>query len=430
MAIKSVELSISESGFESGLIPRTVLESTGASPKSGLKVAVIGSGPAGLAAAAQLAVAGHEVTVIERQPLPGGLLQYGIPSMKLEKGIIARRINLMRQQGITFVCGVDVGNPANSSHDFPIERFKSNEFAAIVLAVGATWPRDLTIPGREDTDGIHFAMEFLGSDRVGDWRDKNSKISAAGKRVIVVGGGDTGCDCIGTSLREGATSVISFEILPQPPDARDCATNPWPNWPKIFRTDYGHEEVRVQRLAGGEARDPRIYNICSKEFVTRKERDPATGLERNVVAGIRTVKVEWTQGEGGAWKMAEVAGSEQVFEADLVLLALGFLGPESYLAQSLGLELDPRFKTIVTSKGATESLLAATSAGAGINYHVAGKVFTCGDCRRGQSLVVHAINEGRQAARAVDEYLKKGGSSGSALSVSGGLVMPPFPVPN
>ena len=263
-------------------------------------------------------------------------------------------------------------------------------------------------------------MEYLGVDRIGAFRDSNSKISAAGKRVIVIGGGDTGCDCIGTALREGALSVISFEILDQPPEARDDKVNPWPNWPKVFRTDYGHEEVKVQRLAPG-GKDPRIYNICSKEFVTQ---EMAGGGRK--VAGIRTMSVKWNQGENGAWTMEEVPGSERVFEADLVLLALGFLGPESYLARALDIQLDPRSKVIVTS-GAKN--------GGSVNYHVGGKIWTAGDCRRGQSLVVHAINEGRQAARAVDNFLRKKSkkeegkgeerNESSALSTSGGIVLPP-----
>lgn len=243
VAIKSIEMSIAEHAFDHDIVGDTLKLKMAA--KSGYAVAVIGAGPAGLAAAAQLALVGHSVTVFDRQPLPGGLLQYGIPNMKLDKGVIKRRIDLMKSvQGITFQQGVDVGSP-----DFPVERLEP--FHAITLCVGATWPRDLNIPGRT-ANGIHFAMEYLGNERCGP---RHARLSAKGKKVIVIGGGDTGCDCIGTALREGAESVIAFEILPQPPPGR-AEDNPWPQWPKIFRVDYGHEEVKLR-----SGSDPRLYEI-------------------------------------------------------------------------------------------------------------------------------------------------------------------------
>lgn len=413
MAIKSIELSISEVGFEREYIPNVIKDKMSKASPSGFKVAVVGSGPAGLAAAAQLALAGHSVTVFDRQPLAGGLLQYGIPSMKLQKNVIARRIDLMRDvQGINFRQGVDVG-----SAEYPVDKVLAEGFDAIALCVGATWPRDLRIPGRAEAKGIHFAMEYLGSGRQGDYRDRHETLTAKGKKVLVIGGGDTGCDCIGTALREGATSVIAFEILPQPPDERD-SSNPWPQWPKIFRVDYGHDEVKLK-----SGSDPRMYQMSSKEFVLRED---------GQVTGVRANEVEWTQKPDGGWSMAVKEGSEKFFEADLILLAMGFLGPEKYLAEGLSLDLDPRTNVITTCK--SEASPEWLDEGAKL-YYVKDKIFAGGDCRRGQSLVVHAINEGRQTGRAVDLYLRHKRRTShqkvqvkcsveSELAASGGIILP------
>lgn len=387
VAIKTIEVSIIEVAFERGWIK--------AQPpafRTGKKVVVVGSGPAGLAAAAQLNKAGHSVTVLERNDRVGGLLQYGIPSMKLSKQIVQRRINLMIEEGIVFKTGINVGKNVDAKELY-------NEYDAICIATGATWPRDLNIPGRE-LNGIHYAMTFLET-----WQkqqmlqqqqppnvDTKPTISANGKRVIVIGGGDTGCDCIGTSLRQGAKSITSFEILPKPPASR-AEDNPWPQWPKILRTDYGYEEVKLI-----EGEDPRKFCVSSKKFV-----DDGKGN----VCGVETVQVEWYKDENGQYKLKEVPGSEKYYEADLILIAMGFMGTENYLAQQLNLELDSR------SNIQTKTVLYKTNID---------KVYTAGDCRRGQSLVVHAINEGRQAARQIDADFNNGLST---LAGPGGLVPPP-----
>jgi glutamate synthase (NADPH/NADH) len=411
VAIKSIELSISEVGFEREYIQNVIRDKMSATTRSGFRVAVVGSGPAGLAAAAQLALAGHSVTVFDRQPLAGGLLQYGIPSMKLQKNVIERRIELMKNvQGIDFRQGVDVG-----SAEYPVQKVLDEGFDAIALCVGATWPRDLRIPGRAEAKGIHFAMEYLGNGRQGEYRDRHESLTAKGKKVLVIGGGDTGCDCIGTALREGAESVIAFEILPEPPVGRD-ASNPWPQWPKIFRVDYGHDEVKLRTGS-----DPRLYQISSKEFVLGED---------GQVKGVKANEVEWTQKPDGNWSMS-VKEDEKFFEADLVLLAMGFLGPEKYLAEGLSLDLDPRTNVITTCTDASHEWLDEGSR----TYFVRDKIFAGGDCRRGQSLVVHAINEGRQTGRAVDLYLrhKKRQSNmkvqvkcsvESELAASGGIILP------
>ena len=337
--------------------------------RSGKRVAVVGSGPAGLAAAAQLNKAGHRVTVYERDDRIGGLLMYGIPNMKLDKGVVERRVELLSAEGIEFVVGADVGRNVEAA-----KLTKDND--ALVLATGATQPRDLPIPGRQ-LGGVHFAMEFLGANTK-SLLDSNHAdglfIDAAGKHVVVIGGGDTGTDCIGTSLRHGCADVVNFELLPKPPLERG-ADNPWPTWPRVLRNDYGHEE-RTAKFGS----DPRVFQILSKEFL-----DDGRGN----VAGVRTVQVEWAK-QNGKWQMNEVIGSERQWRADLVLLAMGYLGPERYLAESIDVELDTR------SNYRAEFGRFATSLPG---------VFAAGDCRRGQSLVVWAINEGRGAARAVDEFL-------------------------
>lgn len=388
VAIKTIEVSIIEVAYERGWI-----KAQPPAVRTGKRVAVIGSGPAGLACAAQLNKAGHLVTVLERNDRVGGLLQYGIPSMKLSKQVVQRRINLMAEEGIMFKTGVNVG----SNYD---ARQLYNEFDAICIATGATWPRDLKIPGRE-LNGIHYAMSFLETWQKQQMMQQGSApsdtkptISAKDKRVVVIGGGDTGCDCIGTSLRQGAKNITSFEILPKPPTTR-ADDNPWPQWPKVLRTDYGYEEVKLT-----EGEDPRRFCISSKKFV-----DDGKGN----VCGVETVQVEWYKGEDDQFKLREIPGSEKYYECDLVLIAMGFLGTENYLAEQLGLKRDAR-SNIQTPTGSYKTSID--------------RVYTAGDCRRGQSLVVHAINEGRQAARQIDADFNNGLST---LAGPGGVV-PPQPV--
>jgi glutamate synthase (NADPH/NADH) small chain len=364
VTIKTIECAIVDKGFEEGwILPEPPARRTGK------KVAVVGSGPAGLAAAAQLNRAGHWVTVFERADRIGGLLMYGIPNMKLDKGIVQRRIDLMAAEGVKFVTRCEVGK------DFPAERLRK-EFDAVVLCGGATKARDLPIEGR-NLQGIHFAMEFLHANTkslLDSGHEDGRYISARDKDVIVIGGGDTGTDCVGTSLRHGCRSLVQFEILPMPPEQR-AADNPWPQWPKVYRLDYGQEEA--QALYG---RDPREYCITTRKFV---------GDDSGHVKELHTMRVEWSR-DNGRVIPKEVPGTERVFPSQLVLLAMGFLGPENQLLDQLGVEKDPR------SNAKAEHGSFATS--------VPG-VFAAGDMRRGQSLVVWAINEGRGAARECDRYL-------------------------
>jgi len=379
VTIKNIECSIVDHGFEQGWIA--------ASPpalRTGKTVAIVGSGPSGLAAADQLNKAGHNVVVYERNNRPGGLLMYGIPTMKLSKKVVQRRLDLMAEEGVVFKTGVAVGKDIS-----PEELKESHD--ALVLCLGATWPRDLNVEGRSLT-GIHFAMEFLQT-----WQQKQHgddidhlPLSAKGLDVLVIGGGDTGCDCIGTSLRQGARSITTFELMPPAPDNR-AADNPWPQWPRTFKVDYGHEEVKVKW--GG---DPRRYNTSTKRFL-----DDGNGR----VAGVETVLVDWTKGEDGRWKcLGEVPGSEQTYYCQLVLLAMGFQGPQKEVLEQLGVEQERG--TVRTGKDKY-----ATS--------VPG-VFAAGDCRRGQSLVVWGITEGRQAAREVDVFL----SGKSSLPGPAGIILP------
>ncbi|MDD9889583.1 MAG: glutamate synthase subunit beta [Gammaproteobacteria bacterium] len=361
VTIKNIECAIADKGFEEGWVV--------ANPphfRSGKTVAVVGSGPAGLAAAAELNLKGHEVTVYERDDRIGGLLMYGIPNMKLDKGIVDRRVNLLQEEGINFVVNTDVGG--SGENGMPVEQLL-NDFDAVLLATGATTARDLQIPGRAG-DGVHFAMEFL-LQNTRSLLDSNLEdgnyIAAKDKNVIVIGGGDTGTDCIGTSLRHGCKTLINFEIMPKPPVDR-ADNNPWPTWPLIFRVDYGHEEA-----AARDGKDPRVYSISGKEFV----RD-----DDGQLLGINTVEVDSN--------FQEVPGTVQFWEADLILLSMGFLGPEHYVCEPLNLELDQR------SNYKAEYGKFDTS-------HE--KVFAAGDCRRGQSLVVRAIDEGRLAAVAIDSFL-------------------------
>ncbi len=365
VTIKSIECAIVDRGFEEGwIVPQPPHHRTGK------KIAVVGSGPAGLSAAAQLNKAGHTVTVYERDDRIGGLLMYGIPNMKLDKEIVQRRVDILAAEGVEFVVNCEIGK------DMPAEKLKS-DFDAVVLCTGATRPRDLKIPGRE-LEGIHFAMDFLrpNTRSLLDSRHEDGKyISAKDKRVIVIGGGDTGTDCIGTSLRHGCKSLVNFEIVPEPP-AQRAANNPWPQWPKIFRVDYGHEEAADRYGA-----DPRIFEIETVEFI---------GDENGHVKALKTTEVDWSKPVPNGPPFSRVEGSERTFEADLVLLALGFLGPESPVAEQLGVECDAR-----TNYKAEHGTFTTNVEG----------VFAAGDCRRGQSLIVWAINEGRAVARECDRYL-------------------------
>jgi len=364
VTIKNIEASIIDKGFDEGWVsadpPKT---------RTGKKVAVVGSGPAGLAAAAQLNHAGHWVTVFERADRVGGLLMYGIPNMKLDKQVVQRRIDLLGAEGVKFVTNTEVGK--NYSAQKLLE-----EFDAVVLATGATKPRDLPVEGRT-LKGVHFAMEFLhhNTKALLDRNKNGNFISAEGKDVIVIGGGDTGTDCVGTSMRHGCRSLVQLEILPQPP-AQRAADNPWPQWPKVYKLDYGQEEAAAK--FGG---DPREYLITARKFI---------GDAQNQLKEIVTVKIEWQKDDKGRFVPKEVPGTERTRPAQLVLLALGFLGPEDQLLQQIGVERDER-SNVKAAHGAFRTSLA--------------NVFAAGDCRRGQSLVVWAINEGRGAARECDRFL-------------------------
>ncbi|MDK2963638.1 MAG: glutamate synthase small chain [Verrucomicrobiota bacterium] len=358
VAIELIEKYIIEHAFKEGWVKPEPPET-----RTGKTVAVIGSGPSGLAAAQQLNRAGHAITVFERADRLGGLLRYGIPDFKLEKWVVDRRIDILRAEGITFRTSVAAGT------DVSAEELKT--FDAVVLAIGSTVGRDMPVLGR-DLKGVHFAMEFLPLQNktvAGDYPEP--KISAKGKNVVVIGGGDTGSDCVGTSIRHGAKSVVNFELFPEPPKDRP-AHQPWPYWPMKLRTSSSHREA---------GQDPRKYCLLTKEFEG----------ENGHVTGVKSVDVQFTrERQTGKSNMEEIAGSEKIWKADLVLLALGFVGPERDNAvKALGVELDDRgnIKT-------------------GENYQTSvDNVFAAGDCRRGQSLIVWAISEGRETARCVDEYL-------------------------
>jgi glutamate synthase (NADPH/NADH) small chain len=368
VGIKSIERAIADRAWAEGWVQPLPPQS-----KSGKKVAVVGSGPAGLAAAQQLARAGHDVTVFEKNNRIGGLLRYGIPDFKMEKSHIDRRVEQMRAEGVHFRTGVLVGALAKGSKitsdakDVITGDQLKAQFDAVLLAGGAEASRDLPVPGR-DLDGVHFAMEFLPQQNKVVAGDKvKSQISATGKHVIVIGGGDTGSDCVGTSNRHGAASVTQFEVMPMPPEQENKPLT-WPYWPTKLRTSSSHEE--------GCARE---FAIATKEFI---------GDGKGKLKTLRTVHVQWKDG-----KMAEVPGTERDHPAGLVLLAMGFLSPVASVLEALGVDKDAR-----------GNARAGTDDDTGYRTNV-GKVFAAGDMRRGQSLIVWAIREGRQAARAVDTYL-------------------------
>ena len=339
--------------------------------RTGKKVAVIGSGPSGLAAADQLNRRGHSVTVFERSDRVGGLLMYGIPNMKLEKQIIERKVKIMEEEGITFRTGVDVGRDVKAQKLL-------QDFDRVVLACGASNPRDIKAPGR-DAKGIYFAVDFLTANTRSlldsDFADKKY-VDTRGRAVVIIGGGDTGNDCVGTAIRHGAKSVTQIEMMPKAPDQR-TQDNPWPQCPKVCKTDYGQEEAIV--LYG---HDPRIYESTVKEFVKDKDGN---------LKAVKLVKLSWEKDpESGRMNMKEVPGSEQTLEADIVLIAAGFLGCQDYVAEAFGVERNERTK-VKTAPG---------------QYRTSAEnVFVAGDMHRGQSLVVWAIREGREAAQAVDESL-------------------------
>jgi glutamate synthase (NADPH/NADH) small chain len=359
VTIKTIECAIVDKGWEQGWITPQI-----PAHKTGKKVAVIGSGPAGLACAQQLARAGHAVDVYEKQDRIGGLLRYGIPDFKMEKQIIDRRIAQMQAEGVDFHTEVHVGAT------LPAQQLLG-EFDAVVLAGGSEHSRDLDVPGRE-LDGVHFAMTFLPQQNkrnAGDVIPDGDSLTAKGKHVIVIGGGDTGSDCIGTSFRQGALSVTQLEILPRPPEKEDKALT-WPNWPNKMRTSSSQEE--------GAVRD---WSVSTRSIEG----------ENGKVTAINCVRVDWKRADNGQWQMEEIPGSEFQLKADLVLLAMGFVHPvHEGMLQELDVELDPRGNVQADTEQYRTSI---------------DKVFSAGDMRRGQSLVVWAIREGRQCARAVDEFL-------------------------
>ena len=366
VSTKENEKAVIEYAYEHGLV-----EETAPAVRTGKRVAVVGSGPSGLAAAQLLNRRGHEVTVYERRDRVGGLLRYGIPNMKLDKSLIDRRVRLMEEAGVRFVVNADVGRDVEASKLL-------EEYDSVILCCGASNPRDIKAPGR-DARGIHFAVEFLGNVTKQLLDSDFTKLPdgpVRNKDVIVIGGGDTGNDCVGTCIRLGAKSVTQLEMMPEPP-AKRLPSNPWPEWPRVLKTDYGQEEAIWK-----SGSDPRIYQTTVREFI----KDKKGNLKSVVLVSLQPVRDEKT----GRMNMVPVEGSERTVPAQLVLIAAGFLGSEAYVTESFGVEVDGR-TNVKTAPGA----------------HAASreKVFTAGDMHRGQSLVVWAIAEGRAAAKAVDEAL-------------------------
>lgn len=366
VSVKENENTIIENAFKNGLMNPKIPE-----VRTGKRVAVIGSGPSGLAAADQLNKRGHDVTVYERDDRIGGLLMYGIPNMKLEKWVIDRRVELMEAEGVKFVTNANVGRKIKAAKLL-------NDYDAIVLACGASNPRDIRAEGR-DASGIYFAVDFLKATTK-SLLDSNltdgNYISAKDKNVVVIGGGDTGNDCVGTSVRHGCKSVVQIEMMPKLPDER-AENNPWPQWPRVCKTDYGQEEA-----AAVFGSDPRIYETTVKEFIKN---------ENGELSAVKTVKVRFeTNEETGKRELKEVEGSEQIIPCELCLIAAGFLGSQSYVTDAFGVEVDGRTNVKTDAEGYSTNVE---------------KVFAAGDMRRGQSLVVWAIKEGRSAAKAVDAYL-------------------------
>ena len=360
VTIKNIEQSIVDRGFEEGWVQPNMVEY-----RTGKKIAVIGSGPAGLATADELNKIGHSVTVFERDDRIGGLLMYGIPNMKLGKDVVDRRVNLLKDSGVEFITNVNVGQDITTAT-------LQKEFDALVFTTGATQARDLPVDNR-DANGVHMAMEYLSKNTkslLDTGHADNSDLSAKDKDEIVIGGGDTGTDCIGTALRQGAKSIVNFELMGKPPEDR-ADNNPWPLWPLIYRVDYGHAEAA--QVFGN---DPRQYHLMTKSFI----KDDAGN-----VTGLNTVNVDFKDGQ-----LIEIEGSEKAWKSQLVLLSMGFVSPEHYLSDDAGIELDAR-----GNYQAAYGEYATSQKG----------IFTAGDCRRGQSLVVWAINEGRGVAKVVDEYL-------------------------
>lgn len=366
VSVKENEYGIIENAYEKGYAdpkpPRV---------RTGKKVAVVGSGPSGLAAADQLNKRGHSVTVFEREDRIGGLLMYGIPNMKLDKRIVDRKVAVMKAEGVEFVTGINVGKDVKAAKLL-------KEYDRVVLACGSSNPRDIKAPGRE-ANGIYFAVDFLKSTTKSllnsGLKDKDY-ISAKGKHVVIIGGGDTGNDCVGTCIRHGALSVTQLEMMPKQPDKR-TAENPWPEWPKVCKTDYGQEEAIA--LFG---HDPRIYETTVKEFLKDKNGN---------LSGVKTVKLAWKKDEAtGRMSMNEIEGSEAVLDAELVLIAAGFLGSEKYVTDAFGVKVNER-TNVATAAGTYQTSVE--------------NVFAAGDMHRGQSLVVWAIREGREVARDVDESL-------------------------
>lgn len=360
------ELAIIENAYENGYAKPNIPK-----VRTGKKIAIIGSGPSGLAAADQLNQRGHSVTVYERSDRPGGLLMYGIPNMKLEKQYVERKINVMKEEGVTFITGVDVGK------DIKAEKL-IKEYDRVILACGASNPRDIKAPGRE-AKGIYFAVDFLKASTKSlldsNFKD-NAFISAKGKNVMVIGGGDTGNDCVGTSIRLGAKSVLQLEMMPKAPDER-AASNPWPEWPKVCKTDYGQEEAIA--VFG---KDPRVYCTTVKEFIADKKGN---------LCKAKLVKLEWKKDNNtGRMAMTEIENSEYEVDVDMVLIAAGFLGSENYVTKAFGVDVNER-TNVKTNDGGYQTSVK--------------DVFAAGDMHRGQSLVVWAIREGREVAREVDYSL-------------------------